>query len=195
MNPGKAIKQDPRSAPDKAPAKAPDVMSKNMPEFPLDKNELQYPGGKPPFHGSDAHDGPHPAGTPAHPMEPPTEMPRNKTHLLPTQLHELEAVLAKCIEACKHCIKGCTHAGGGERSEGCIANATACASICSTLKDLLPHTSFLDISIIAKDLAPVCARACDACAKECHKHPDMPHCVACAQACQDCSKECRSFAL
>ena len=37
MNTGKAIKQDPRSAPDKAPSVAPDTTEKPMPEFNLEK--------------------------------------------------------------------------------------------------------------------------------------------------------------
>ena len=193
MNTGKEIKQDPRSAPDKAPAEAPDVMSKNMPEYPLDKNELQYPGEAKPFSEGDPHDGPHHTGTPAHPLEPPTEVPRIKTHLLPTELHALEAVLAKCITACEQCVKGCAE-DGSEKLHGCMINASGCGEICTVLLNTLPRVDFPDAAVLAKDLAPACARACEACAKECNKHPAMAHCTACAQACRDCAAECRQFA-
>lgn len=193
MNPGKAIKQDPRSAPDKAPAEAPDVMSKNMPEFPMDKNELQYPGGAGHVASHNVGNAPHQRDTPAHPMEPPTELPRMKTHLLPTELHTLGAVLDKCILACEQCVNGCEKEGG-EKSHGCVVNASSCGEVCTVLRNTLHRVEFLDAAILAKDLAPVCARACEACAKECNKHPDMAHCTECAQACRDCAAECRQFA-
>ena len=198
MNPGKAIKQDPRSAPDKAPAEAPDAMSKSMPEYPMDANELVYPGEGVPFAASDprnsATGGPHHPGTPAHPEAPTTEVPRNKIHLVPTKTRELMEMLTNCVAACEHSVVGSQDGHGSHGMSACISTCRACADMCKLLISYLNAVDRAAIAMMAKDLAPVCARTCEACALECSKHPDVASCVACELACRACAEECRSFA-
>lgn len=197
MKTGKAIKQDPRSAPDKAPAEAPEVMSKPMPEYPMNKSELVYPGEHQPFTATDARNtpagGPHHPGVPAHPEAPPTEQPQNKTHLMLKETPELIEVLTACAAACERSVSACEHDAAG--SATCSSTSRACADMCNLLLGYLRTAKDPAIAMMAKDLAPVCARTCEACALECSKHSDKTLCAACEQACRACAAQCRSFAL
>lgn len=198
MNPGKAIKKDPRSAPDKAPAVAPDVMSKKMPEFTMNKGELVYPGEGGAFTAMDARNtpagGPHHPGVPAKQEVPPTEQPQNKFHLMPTGAKELIEVLTKCATACERSASTCQHGKDTVGTATCMSTSRACADMCNLLISYLKEADRSEIAMMAKDLAPVCARTCEACALECSKHSDMDLCAECEQACRTAAAQCRIFA-
>lgn len=198
MNPGKAIKQDPRSAPDKAPAVAPDVMSKNTPEFTMNKSELVYPGEGGAFTAMDARNtpagGPHHPGVPAKQEIPPTEQPQNKFHLMPTGSKELLGILTQCAEACERAASTCQHGTDAVGTAACMSTSRACADMCNLLIRYLMEADKPAIALMAKDLAPVCARACEACALECSKHSDMTLCAECEQVCRAAAAQCRTFA-
>lgn len=198
MNTGKAIKQDPRSAPDKAPSVAPDTTEKPMPEFNLEKKELVYPGDGAPFPVADGRlgrtGGPHHPGTPAHPASPPTEVPRNKLHLMPIESKVLLEALTRCATACERCIAGSKQANEPHRFSSSIALGRASVDICILLHSYLVESHHPEIAALSKDLALTCARVCETCAMECGKHPNMQDCVACELACRNCAEECRSYA-
>ena len=42
------------------------------------------------------------------------------------------------------------------------------------------------------DICYLCAEICDACGRECIKHP-MDHCQDCAEQCERCAEECRAM--
>ena len=198
MNPGKLIKQDPRSAPDIAPSVAPDVMSKPTPQYGMNKSELVYPGEGGPFTATDARNtpagGPHHVGAQPHPASPQTEVPQNRTHLMPVDTKALIDVLTNCATACERSLSGCQHTGDSVGTGTCISTSRACMDMCNLLIGYLNSSDEPAIAMMAKDLAPVCARTCEACALECSKHSDMHACAACEQACKACAAQCRVFA-
>lgn len=198
MNPGKAIKQDPRSAPDKAPAVAPEAMSKNTPEFSMNKSELVYPGEGGAFSTMDARNtpagGPHHTNVPVASKAPPTEQPQNKVHLMPTGAKELIEVLTNCAAACERSATTCQHGNEAMGTATCMSTSRACADICNLLISYLKGSDQPAIALMAKDLAPVCARTCEACALECSKHSDMTLCAECEQICRAAATQCRTFA-
>src|SRR5690606_16855148 len=114
MTTGKSTDQVSRSAPDKARAVPLDTSEKPMPEFPMEKKELVYPGEGSPFPTASPSEsssgGPHQPGVPAHPAVPPTELPRNKIHLSAVESKPLLDILSHCIAACERCITGCEQA-------------------------------------------------------------------------------------
>ena len=198
MNSGKAIKQDPRSAPDKAPAVAPEAMIKNTPEFPMNKSELVYPGEGGAFSAMDARNtpagGPHHTNVPVASKAPPTEQPQNKVHLMPTGAKELIEVLTNCAAACERSATTCQHGNEAMGTATCMSTSRACADMCKLLISYLNGADQPAIAMMAKDLAPVCARTCEACALECSKHSDMTLCAECEQICRAAATQCRTFA-
>lgn len=198
MNTGKAIKKDPRSAPNKAPAAVPEVVDKEMPEFPMEKKELVYPGEGAPFPVIDGRlgptGGPHHPGAPAHPASPPTEVPRNKIHLMPIASKALLEALTDCATACERCIAGSAQANEPHRFSGCITIGRACADICILLHSYVVESHHPELAALSKDLALTCGRVCETCAMECGKHPNMPQFATCELACRKCAAECRNYA-
>jgi len=70
----------------------------------------------------------------------------------------------------------------------CIQLDIDCAQVCALTSSYLSRNSES-----AYPIADQCAVVCDACAEECEKHPDMPHCVECARVCRRCAQECRKL--
>jgi|GEM_PF-2504840 len=198
MNIGKTIKLDPRSAPDKAPDVAPAITEKQMPEYPMDKNELIYPGQGSPFPVSDpksvADAVPHGTAPPPARKEPPTEVPRNKMHLSAMESMPLLEVLRDCMGSCEACIRACEQTMDPHKLSACLVTCRAAADICRLLESYVTSLGKANLSALTTDLAMVCARVCEACAVECGKHPQLPHCVACEKSCRAAAEACRSFA-
>jgi hypothetical protein len=193
MNTGKSAMQDPRMAPGKAPENAPDAMDKSMPEYPMDPNELVYPGEQEPF-ASKAGPGEGQGGRLRHPAVPPTEVPRDKLHLEPTAVKALMEECLRCVTACERCADTKSYGPDHGKYHKCITLSRACADICLLLHGYLGHSHISEMAHMAVDLAPVCARACEACALTCGQHPDMEVCVKCANACRACAEQCRRSA-
>lgn len=70
----------------------------------------------------------------------------------------------------------------------CVRLNIDCAEICA-----LTSNYFSRNSEFAYPMAAQCAMVCDACAQECEKHADMPHCAECAGICRKCAQECRKL--
>ena len=66
----------------------------------------------------------------------------------------------------------------------CIQLDIDCADICVLTSHYLSRSREF-----ASSIAKQCALICDACAEECQKHPDMPHCVECAKVCRKWAQE------
>jgi hypothetical protein len=198
MKTGKAAMQDPRMAPGKAPTDAPDATHKTMPEYPMDDNELVYPGEGSPF--SATRPGPEGStsegdrNSPAHPAEPLTEVPRERSRISGTDVHALMQACIRCITACERCGEECRHQGDMAKFHLSIATNRACADMCTLLHSLLGSVHIPEIARMAKDMAAVTARACDSCALACGHHPDMDACVSCTESCRQCAAACRKFA-
>lgn len=129
----------------------------------------------------------------AHPVAPPTEVPRNKVHTGAPELAPMLKLLEDCITACQRCA-GESRASGLEKLKYTAFVADACASICRTQLDWLRTLEHTDWMHLAMYLARVCASACNACELECSRHPEMRHCAECAMACRACSRQCLTFA-
>lgn len=196
MNTGKTIKLDPRSAPDKAPEVAPAVTEKQMPEYPLDRNELIYPGQGSPFPVSDPAEEAGSRGplVPAPRKEPPTEMPRSKVHLSTLERTSLLPLLRDCRDHCEQCIRACEQAVEPHKLSACITICRATADLCRLLESYVTAQGKAQLAPLATDLAMVCARACESSAVECGKHPQMEEAVACEKSCRSAAEACRSFA-
>ena len=192
MKTGKLTKQDPRMAPGKAPENAPDTTEKPMPEFSMNTSELVYPGEGEPFHSKA------PEGTSRRPLPhsatPQTGTPRNKIHLAPIALKTWMQELEQCIAACKVSAEPSVLGGEASKSALCVTMSRACADICILLHGYLEKVEVEDIAHLAIDLAPVCARACEACALVCGQHPDVEPCTSSAKACRSCAAQCRQAA-
>ncbi|MBS1570467.1 MAG: hypothetical protein JST45_13650 [Bacteroidetes bacterium] len=177
---------------------APWITDKEMPPYGMGRAELVYPGEGSPFTSISAENGPtggpHQPGTPPHPAAPPTEVPQNKVHPGAAATVALLQSLTACATACERCIEGCRSMNEQHRYADCNAAARACADICILLHSYISAADRTCITLIALDLAPVCARVCETCALECSKHPGMETCTTCEQACRACATDCRTFA-
>ena len=71
---------------------------------------------------------------------------------------------------------------------GCIRLDMDCAAICRLAAGYMARGSEF-----AHELCRLCAEICEACGRECGKHP-QEHCQACAQACRRCATECNRMA-
>lgn len=174
------------------------ITDKEMPPFGMGRAELVYPGEGSPFASISAENGPtggpHHPGTPPHPASPQTEVPQNKVHPGAAATVPLLQALADCATACERCVTACQGMKEPHRFSDCMATAKASADIAVVLHSCASAMERNCMVMIALDLAPVCARACEACALECSKHPGMESCVACEQACRTCARACRTFA-
>jgi hypothetical protein len=70
----------------------------------------------------------------------------------------------------------------------CIALDLDCAAICRMSASYMSRESRFAIR-----LCGLCAQVCEACAKECARHPEK-HCQVCAKACRSCAEECKRIA-
>lgn len=193
MKTGKSAMQDPRMAPGKAPENAPDAMDKTMPEYPMDRNELVYPGEAEPFasRGPSSQSG---RDALPHSARPLTEVPRAKLHLEPGGVKLLREECQRCITACERCADMKNNGTGSDKYRQCSMLSRACADICKLLHDHLGNSQMDEIAHMAVDLSQVCARVCEACALTCSRHTDMEICMACETACRSCADQCRQFA-
>ena len=97
-------------------------------------------------------------------------------------------LLGDCVQSCDECIRGDLMEKEVMMMARCIKLDLDCAEICAITSRYLTRKSEFGSSLVT-----LCAVICDACAKECEKFPDMPHCVECARVCRRCAKECREF--
>ena len=193
MKTGKLTQQDPRMAPGKAPEHAPDAMDKPIPEYPFDPNELIYPGEGAPFSSKAASPGGERSRV-SHSARPQTEVPRDKLHLDPADVKTLMEECLRCSTACERCAEMKSYGADLDRYRKSISLSRACSDICTLLHSYLGHAHISEVAHMAVDLAPVCARVCEACALTCGQHPDMEVCTNCESACRACAEECRRFA-
>ncbi len=105
---------------------------------------------------------------------------------------KLEQMEADCIAACNDCATACGHCFSlmiGEGSDNaCPACCIECAALCRLTADAIArHSPF------AKQLATLCAEACDWCATEFGAH-QMDHCESCVEADRRCADACRKMA-
>ena len=94
----------------------------------------------------------------------------------------------RCADACDHCAASCLKEQDVQKMARCIALDMDCAAICRLSASLMARDSEHAAAICA-----LCAKACDACAKECGSH-QMDHCQVCAAACKRCADACRAMA-
>ena len=107
-----------------------------------------------------------------------------------TQAHEK---LQDCIDACSECHETCLHVamthcldeGGKNVEAGHFRLMINCAEICQTTSNFM-----LSGSLFHKDIAAVCAKICEACAKSC---VDIEGMKDCAIACRECAESCRQM--
>ncbi len=172
--------------------KAPAAMDKEMPEYPMDANELKYPGEGSPFNSK--LPGKHAAGASSGAMVPEEVASSSvKPSLTTSDVNGMYEVLTSCATACERCAEAC-RAMEDRRTDACAALSRACADLCVLLHTYIAAAHHAEIAILSKQVAVVCARACETCAMECSKHPDMRACVECEAACRHCAVQCRNYA-
>ena len=193
MNTGKALNKYPSPT----PGKRSDEMYKEMPEYPLDPNELVYPGEGSPFNSQVPRYGSTPdqqgKGNPPHPAAPLMETPRSKLYMTTVEITSVLDSLTGCVTACEHCAAHCRDRGE-HRTASCLTTSKACADICILMHTYIASSHHAEIALLSKQLSEVCARVCETCALECGKHPDMQACITCEAACRECAAQCRRYA-
>lgn len=177
----------------KATPRAPQATEKEMPEYTMEARELVYPGEGSPFRATD------PKGATverpvSHPAHPPTEQPQHRAHGNATMAVGLLKSLTECATACERCHEECRAMPSMQNCAEAAVTSQACADICILLHGYVSGMHQDGLMDMALDLAPVCARVCEACALACSKLPEMAACVTCERACRNCAQQCRSFA-
>jgi len=89
-----------------------------------------------------------------------------------------------CAYECEHCV------------DACLGSMTQCARVCRDCADIC-WASAAYISRGSRFIPQIvrsCIEICEACATECEKHKDNPHCQKCAQACRRAVEEYRKVA-
>lgn len=94
-----------------------------------------------------------------------------------------------CAIACSHCASACLNEDDVEDLAECIRLDLDCAELCRVLSALMSRGSRF-----SKEMCRVCAVAAEACARECERQVDLPHCRICAEVCRRCADMCRAFA-
>lgn len=89
-----------------------------------------------------------------------------------------------CAYECEHCADACL----GSMPD-CARACTDCAQICWASASYMSRGSRFIPQVVR-----TCIEICDACAIECEKYPDNPHCQKCAQACRQASAEYKKVA-
>lgn len=177
----------------KASPRAPQATEKEMPEYTMEARELVYPGEGSPFRAGDPRDT-HPDRPVSHPAYPPTEQPQHRAHGNATLAAGLLKSLTDCATACERCQMECRAMPSAQNCAEAAITSQACADICILLHSYVSGMHQNGLMDMALDLAPVCARVCEACALACSKLPGMAACVICEQTCRACAQQCRSFA-
>ena len=112
----------------KAPEIAPDAMEKPMPEYPLDRNELVYPGEGDPF-TSKAPPSEASRRPVTHSAAPQTGVPRDKIHLGPIGMKTWMEDLERCIAACERSAVQGVQNGSDPKPGLCVTMSRDCADI------------------------------------------------------------------
>ncbi len=103
-----------------------------------------------------------------------------------------------CIDACLQSVFNCEYCAASCLREDdsaipllkrCVQLNMECAEACIAAVKMMSIGG-----VHADDYCRLCAKACEACARECEKH-DYDHCRACAAATHLCAKKCRSVML
>lgn len=94
---------------------------------------------------------------------------------------ELLQALEACLSTGRRCVSHClvTFEEGDSRLAVCARKVHEMLAICSAMTVLTASNS-----VYARELAKVCAQACEDCAAECRKHAD-DH-----RECRDCMEAC-----
>lgn len=93
-------------------------------------------------------------------------------------------IAVQCAYQCEHCEEACL----GSMPE-CARLCRDCADICWLSAAFMSRGSRFSTQILRS-----CIDICEACASECEKHPDSPHCQKCADACRRAALEYRKIA-
>ena len=96
-----------------------------------------------------------------------------------------------CAMMCMSCADACMAEEMDMRQ--CVRTCSDCSDVCTATAKLGARRSGSNEKVL-KDMLELCARVCDACAKECEGH-DNPHCKLCAQICRETAEDCRKAAM
>jgi Cys-rich four helix bundle protein (predicted Tat secretion target) len=99
-----------------------------------------------------------------------------------TQQPDMLDAANACVDKGERCIAHClvSFQEGDLQLADCAAKVHEMRAICEAFSYLLAANSSY-----VRDYAPVCARVCEDCEKECRKHEEHIECKACAEACAD----------
>ena len=111
-----------------------------------------------------------------------------QSSILENRNQALINILDDCARVCNACATADLMEQEVKMMVRCVRLDIDCAEICALTSNYLSRNSEF-----AYPMAVQCAVVCDACAEECEKHPDMPHCVECARVCRKCAVECRKL--
>jgi hypothetical protein len=111
-----------------------------------------------------------------------------QSSVLENKHQSLINILDDCVEACHSCATADLRENELKMMVRCVELDIDCAEICNLTSHYLSRNSEF-----STPMAKQCAEICDACAEECEKHPEMPHCVECAKVCRKCAQECREL--
>jgi hypothetical protein len=96
--------------------------------------------------------------------------------------------LIACALECRHCAQACQDEEGAARLDECIRLSQDCADLCALGADLMRRHS-----VFQSQLGRLCAEACEACAEECSRHPEIDACRECEEACRHGAETCRGL--
>lgn len=100
-------------------------------------------------------------------------------------MHNLISDLVDCQAACNHCFNSCLEENDVKMMAHCIKLDRDCSEVCGAALTFVASES-----AFTKKILKLCAEICEACEKECSKHP-YDHCRDCAKACRKCAEACR----
>ncbi|MCJ7422191.1 four-helix bundle copper-binding protein [Sphingomicrobium astaxanthinifaciens] len=96
-----------------------------------------------------------------------------------------------CAMMCMSCADACS-AEEMDMTQ-CVRSCSDCSDVCTATARLGARRAGSNEAVL-KEMLELCARVCDACARECEGH-DNPHCTLCAQICRECAEDCRKAAM
>ncbi len=107
----------------------------------------------------------------------------------------MNSKMKSCIDACVACAVECQHCATECLKENDIKSLTLCISLdreceitCMAAAQLMAMGGEN-----ATLLCQACEAICTACANECERNKELPHCRHCAVACRKCAEECREM--
>lgn len=107
--------------------------------------------------------------------------------MLVEQEQSLVRALQECMIVCNHCLNECLAEDQSSTMIDCIRTDRECLEFCAYLEQAIIRQS-----PYAKELAEICMRICEDCARECQKH-DHKHCQYCAEVCLQCMEACKTY--